>query len=460
MRRLLLAVILASAACSGDGPAGDPAVAAVADGQRLTSAALGAFLSTAQPDALNERLAGFVARVWVDYTLLAQAIVRGESLTDSAALARALEVPIDLATLGLWHDTLLARRPPPDPSLAEAVFRQDSVRVLQHIQLSLRPNMSERERRQVRQTVDRLLAAARGGADFAALARRASSDTSSARQGGYLPPRARGAWVQPLDSVGWSLAPGEVGAPLLSPFGAHLVRRPPLDEVRGRLLDWVRTSRAYRDDSLHVDSLLRAHAAVVARFAADTLRAIAGWGTPSTDSLAALVTLRDGAVTRRDAEQALASLPPETLESLAWSSDSSLKLLAREVAAAMLLRQETRAAGVRVSAAQRQRLAQHYLRELNQVLDVAGFTGALLTDPARAAGERAQTAARMTLAVVARYVTGKARYRPIQPGLASRLRSRPGFALSPAGISRAVAIAREAQAKAVADSAARRPKRP
>jgi hypothetical protein len=460
MRRLLWAVILAASACSGDVPAGDPGVAAVADGQRLTSAELGAFLRTAQPDALSERLAGFVARVWVDYTLLAQAIVRGEALTDSAALARALEVPVDLATLGLWHDTLLARRPPPDPSLAEAVFHQDSVRVLQHIQLSLRPDMSEREVHQVRQRVDQLLAAARGGADFAALARRESSDTSSAREGGFLPPRARGAWVQPLDSVGWSLAPGQVGVPLLSPFGAHLVRRPTLDEVRGRLLDWVRTSRAYHDDSLHADSLLRARAAVVARFAADTLRAIVAWSSPSTGSPTALVTLREGAFTRRDAEQALATLPPETLESLARSADASLLVLARELAAARLLRQEARAAGVQVSTAQRQRLAQFYLREWAQLLDVAGFGAAALTDPARAPGERADLAARLTLDAVARYVTGRARYRPMQPGLALRLRSRPGFALSPAGIRRAVAIARDAQAKAVADSAARGQKHP
>lgn len=455
MRRLLLALALAATACGGDTNDGDPAIAAEAAGQRLTTEELGQFLAKAKPEALNAGLAGFVARVWVDYTLLSQAVAKGISLTDSAALAAALVTPARQETVRLWHDTLVARRPALDPSQADTVYAQDSVRVLQHILLLLRENMPAQELANVRTTADSLLTAARAGADFAALARAASKDTNTAQNGGYLPPRPRGTWVQPMDQVGWGLKPGEVSGLVVTPFGVHILRRPPVDEVRTPLLQWRQARLTARLDSLHVDSLLTANATEVAAFAADTIRAIAAWRTPPSGSATPLVTAKAGSLTRGDVEHVLAALPPETLEQMTQFPDSQAKLLARDFAATMLLQKQAEAAGLRLNDAQRQQLASFYVGELEQVRELAGLKDPALTDPSRPVTEREKVAARKTMEVVGMFVGGQRRYRPMQPGLAATLRLRYPYSLSPAGIRGAVEVARKAQVKAAQDSAAK-----
>jgi len=62
-----------------------------------------------------------------------------------------------------------------------------------------------------------------GGADFAALAREHSQD-SSAAQGGDLGWASPGMFVPEFETVMNRLAPGEVSDPLVSRFGVHLLQ--------------------------------------------------------------------------------------------------------------------------------------------------------------------------------------------------------------------------------------------
>ena len=68
------------------------------------------------------------------------------------------------------------------------------------------------------------------GADFAGLAR-ASSDDSSASQGGDLGVFGAGAMTPTFEAAAFALAEGELSAVVESPFGFHVIRREPLDEV-------------------------------------------------------------------------------------------------------------------------------------------------------------------------------------------------------------------------------------
>jgi parvulin-like peptidyl-prolyl isomerase len=64
------------------------------------------------------------------------------------------------------------------------------------------------------------------GADFAALARDNSEDSSAAR-GGDLGEFGRGAMVPPFDEAVFRLAPNEVSAVVESEFGFHVIQRLP-----------------------------------------------------------------------------------------------------------------------------------------------------------------------------------------------------------------------------------------
>jgi peptidyl-prolyl cis-trans isomerase C len=91
----------------------------------------------------------------------------------------------------------------------------------------------------------RLLARAREGADFAALARDHSGDPTSAAKGGEMPPHPRGPQVSPLGNVPqldealFALKAGEVGGPVRSPAGWHVIKVDALREGRQRALDEV-----------------------------------------------------------------------------------------------------------------------------------------------------------------------------------------------------------------------------
>jgi peptidyl-prolyl cis-trans isomerase D len=62
-----------------------------------------------------------------------------------------------------------------------------------------------------------------GGVPFDTVARRESSDSVSAAQGGLLGTVARGAFVPEFDRAAFALRPGEISQPVLSPFGYHII---------------------------------------------------------------------------------------------------------------------------------------------------------------------------------------------------------------------------------------------
>jgi len=69
-----------------------------------------------------------------------------------------------------------------------------------------------------------------GGADFADVAKRESTDSASAVNGGFLGRVTRGRFVPAFDSAAFSLKPGEVSQPVLTQFGYHLIK---VDERKG-----------------------------------------------------------------------------------------------------------------------------------------------------------------------------------------------------------------------------------
>ena len=68
------------------------------------------------------------------------------------------------------------------------------------------------------------------GANFADVAKRESSDSASAVNGGFLGRVTRGRFVPAFDSAAFSLKPGDVSQPVLTQFGYHLIK---VDERKG-----------------------------------------------------------------------------------------------------------------------------------------------------------------------------------------------------------------------------------
>ncbi|MGD8395053.1 MAG: peptidylprolyl isomerase [Candidatus Eiseniibacteriota bacterium] len=85
-----------------------------------------------------------------------------------------------------------------------------------------------------RATADSVLDELRAGADFDSLARAVSIDSTSARQGGQLPPMSFGSAEGPFIALAYALEPGVYGGPVQTRHGWHIVVQ---DSVRPRDAD-------------------------------------------------------------------------------------------------------------------------------------------------------------------------------------------------------------------------------
>jgi peptidyl-prolyl cis-trans isomerase D len=77
---------------------------------------------------------------------------------------------------------------------------------------------------QAKARAETTLARLRGGADFAQVAKETSEDPSTASRGGDLGLIAAGELVPEVDKAIQSLKPGELGGPVRSPFGFHILK--------------------------------------------------------------------------------------------------------------------------------------------------------------------------------------------------------------------------------------------
>ncbi len=103
-------------------------------------------------------------------------------------------------------------------------------------QIIVAPKPSEASGQRAHALADSIVAALRGGADFAVAARRFSNDPVSAAQGGDLGWFRRGVMVPEFEGVAFGLKPGVVSDAFETPFGWHIlqVQRVQATEVQAR----------------------------------------------------------------------------------------------------------------------------------------------------------------------------------------------------------------------------------
>ena len=99
----------------------------------------------------------------------------------------------------------------------------------------------------------------KGGADFAALAKKESEDDQSKAQGGDLDYFGRGRMVKEFEDVAFSLPVGQVSEVVKSSFGFHIIKvtdkkpeaKRSLDEVRQQITDQLAFERAQTQATAH-----------------------------------------------------------------------------------------------------------------------------------------------------------------------------------------------------------------
>jgi peptidyl-prolyl cis-trans isomerase D len=99
-----------------------------------------------------------------------------------------------------------------------------------------------------RKKAEDVLAQARSGKDFAALAKEFSQDPGSAAQGGDLGWSDRGAFVAPFADALFSMSVGEIRGPVKTQYGYHVIR---LDEIQPGKTKTFEEARGELEAQLH-----------------------------------------------------------------------------------------------------------------------------------------------------------------------------------------------------------------
>ena len=385
--------------------------------------------------------------MWVDYTVFAQGVARNVLKSDSATVAQVLWPQVAEAKGAVWYDTLAARRSKPAAGLADSAYLADTVRVLQHILFSVQATAPAEDRAKARKQAQLTLAQLQQGANFSLLASQLSGDAGSARDGGWLPPAKKGAYVTAFDSAAWRLAPGQMSGLVETPFGYHIIRRPTMEESRERMLAYLTQDATRRLDSVYMDSLAIRYDLKVSEKAPALMRTALADKSGMRKSGKKLVTYKDGGLTVQEYLRWLSALPPQFAAQVKDASDQQLDQFAKALATNQLLLRQADSAGITLPADEWTAMMATYKATIDTLKLTVGL-GQDVTDSSAALTEREKVAQLRVDDYFTRVFAQQARLRPLPGALGQLLQDRLGAKISPAGISRAVDLAVAAAAKA------------
>jgi hypothetical protein len=370
-------------------------------------------------------------------------VVTGVLKTDSSAVSEVMWPEITEAIGSRWHDSLMARRTVFTPAAIDSVYSatdSNAVRVMQHVLIRVAPNATVAERSTAQRKAAGILAKARAGSDFAQLARQFTDDRASQQTGGVMNAAPRGAYVTPFDSAGWSLRPGEISGVVASPFGFHVIRRPPLAEVRTQITQYVEYSAGRRLDSLYMDSLGTAKHLEVKASAPSLLRTALDDPEGNRRSSKALATYDGGKLTMREMLRWTGSMPPQMVSQLKSATDSQMVGFVRALSQNLLLIDDAKSNGITLSPDEFAQLRVTYLAGLDTLRYTLGVT-ADVTDTTASLANREQATMLQISNYVGRLLRREAPARAIPGPMTWYLRDRIPYRINMAGISRAAEVA-------------------
>jgi foldase protein PrsA len=139
-----------------------------------------------------------------------------------------------------------------------SVEKSASVR---HI-LLLTQGKSEEEKPAIRKKMEAILARAKSGQDFAALAKEHTEDPGSKENGGLYEDFSRGTMVKPFEDAAFSVPVGEISDIVETEYGYHILKvenrkkeTRPLDEVRTELREQIKNTKINQKFLIYMNDL-------------------------------------------------------------------------------------------------------------------------------------------------------------------------------------------------------------
>jgi parvulin-like peptidyl-prolyl isomerase len=127
------------------------------------------------------------------------------------------------------------------PEEIEKAYAEDKTASVRHI-LRLTQGKNAQEKAEILKKTEEILARAKAGEDFAALAKEFSEDPGSKDNGGLYEDFARGTMVKPFEDAAFSIPVGQISGIVETAYGYHIIQvvgrkkeTRPLNEVRAEI---------------------------------------------------------------------------------------------------------------------------------------------------------------------------------------------------------------------------------
>jgi peptidyl-prolyl cis-trans isomerase D len=118
-------------------------------------------------------------------------------------------------------------------------FKEQKQVKARHILLKVPPDASNEAEAEIKDKALEILKRAQHGEDFSELAKKYSQDTSNASKGGDLDYFKKGQMVKPFEELAFSMKKGEIGGPVRTRFGWHVIKVEDIKEEKVKTLDEV-----------------------------------------------------------------------------------------------------------------------------------------------------------------------------------------------------------------------------
>ena len=454
MRRLVsVVVVLAVAGCSvlRDAFSAHPGEAARAAGQTLSVERLAGMASHVKGMPLQASNLSQLAGIYVDYTLFAMALANGDSLRDTAVMGRAMWPMVSQLKFDHFYDGLSANQQPTGGQL-DSLYATGDFRAFQHVLIAVPQNAAPPLVQQKQRQIDGLWHAlvSSGGANFAVVAKRSSEDPGSKAAGGYLGVAARGRFVPQFEDAAWQLQPGAMSGVVRTAFGFHVIRRPPLAEIRDSFAEGVRRVLMSRFDSTYLADLDARREIRVSSNAGETVRAALQDLEDARQDSRRIASYRGGGFAVKDLVRWLSAINPRFAQALPMQSDSQITLLVQQIVERDIALQQADSARVQLTDSEWTEVRKEYDSTLAILANMLGYSAAMLRDSAATPDARARFMMARVNDYFDRVVGGQAQFFPVPPLLAQWLRERSDWSIDATGVQRAAE--RAASLRAGADS--------
>jgi len=445
MRRVVAVGMTVLSIGCGDAFTSKVAVVAQVGPYELGVERLAEVMATTQGLPLQRPVAEGIAQMWVDYTILADRLVAGDSLFDSGYVAAGMWAEIQQEIADRYHSQLVAHRVALDSAQVDSVYAGATYRFIQRILFATPPETSAFARQAALSRAQSTYTMLTKGTLTWPQAVAANQDTTDEAGGaeGTLGVIVHGEQAPPLENAAFALAPGAISPVIETAEGYHILRRPALAEIREAFRTGIEDRLESDFNKSFLDELPARWDVTVRRGIGPAVRALGQDALRAKESGQVLGTYRGGSFRVSDLARWLQAMPVAMRQQLAAASDSQVTMLVSSLMRNEVLLREARDSGAAISPEFQAEMADQLRRQVALVAGLLGFPldtlAALRGLPAAARQTLVQTRVLSYLDAIAR---AQKRLQTVPPFLADTLRAEADWKLVPAGVDQALDRAR------------------